>query len=96
MLDGIVQAEWAVPSRLFRVDDDRENAWLAGREPRVAVGHLCAVAQDAEVAAAQQHGEDFAERSAGADAVEIDVVFEPAWSPALISEEGREILGIGT
>ena len=30
------------------------------------------------------------------EAVEIDVVFEPAWSPALISEEGREILGIGT
>ena len=30
----------------------------------------------------------------GIDGTEVDIVWEPAWSPQLISEEGRKILGI--
>lgn len=30
----------------------------------------------------------------GVDDTEIDIVFEPAWTPQLISEEGRKALGM--
>ena len=30
----------------------------------------------------------------GIEATEVEVVWEPQWSPQLISEEGKKILGI--
>ena len=30
----------------------------------------------------------------GIDGTEVEIVWEPAWTPQLISEKGREILGI--